>query len=102
VDCETVQSAIYGGAPSTFGVFQGRIFGWRAVGSSTAFDSGDSEHSRGRRTRAKTRELTGTPKTGPDGVSKAPLRQRVGQSGTALSVSHLGPVDAATFCGEAQ
>ena len=95
-DCETVWSAIYGGAHSTFGVFQGRTCGWRPAGASTAFDSGDSEDTKGRRTRATTDELTGTAKAGPGTMSKPPLRQRAGQSGTALSVSHLGPVDAAS------
>jgi hypothetical protein len=102
VDYETVQSAIHGVAHSTFGVFQGRIFRWRAVGPSTAFDRCASEHTRGRRTRAKTQKLTGTPKARPDDVSKPPLRQRVDQSGTALSLSHLGQVDAAAFYRETQ
>jgi len=102
VDCEPVRSVIYGGAHSTFGAFQGQTGGWRAVGPSITFVSGGSEHTRGRRTRAKTEELTDTPKAGPDDVSKPPLRQRVGESGTALSVNHLGPVDAAAFCCETQ
>ncbi len=80
MECETVWSAIYGGADSTFGVFQGRTRGRRAVGSSTAFESGGSEHTRETGTTAKTEELTGAPKAGPDDVSKPPLRQRVGQS----------------------
>ena len=102
MDCETVRSAIYGGAPSTFGVIQGRTCGWRAVGFSTAFDSGRSEQTSGRRTRPKTEGLTGTPKAAPGDVSKPPLRQRVRPSGMALSASHLGPVDAAAFCWETQ